>query len=180
MAEPFLDRDLRVTPIDAFIDPPQPVDRAIITHGHGDHARSRPRRGARHPRHHRHHEDPLRRGLPPAVPGAALRRAARQSTASPSRFIPPATSSARRRCCWSTAASASSSPATTSGSHDRTAQPFELVQCDLLVTEATFGLPVFQHPDPHGRDRPPAPLGRASIPSAPTSSAAMRSARRSA
>ena len=31
---------------------------------------------------------------------------------------------------------------------DRTAQAFELVQCDLLVTEATFGLPVFQHPDP--------------------------------
>jgi len=27
-------------------------------------------------------------------------------------------------------------------------QPFELVTCDLLVTEATFGLPVFQHPDP--------------------------------
>ena len=31
---------------------------------------------------------------------------------------------------------------------DRTAQPFELVKCDLLVTEATFGLPVFQHPHP--------------------------------
>src|SRR5690606_34991165 len=31
---------------------------------------------------------------------------------------------------------------------DRTAQPFELVPCDLLVTEATFGLPVFQHPHP--------------------------------
>src|SRR5690606_17758265 len=31
---------------------------------------------------------------------------------------------------------------------DATAQPFELVPCDLLVTEATFGLPVFQHPCP--------------------------------
>ena len=30
--------------------------------------------------------------------------------------------------------------------HDSTAQPFELVQCDLFITEATFGLPVFQHP----------------------------------
>lgn len=30
---------------------------------------------------------------------------------------------------------------------DSTAQPFELVPCDLFVTEATFGLPVFQHPD---------------------------------
>jgi putative mRNA 3-end processing factor len=31
---------------------------------------------------------------------------------------------------------------------DRTAQPFALAECDLLVTEATFGLPVFQHPRP--------------------------------
>ena len=31
---------------------------------------------------------------------------------------------------------------------ERTAQPYELVKCDLLVTEATFGLPVFQHPPP--------------------------------
>ena len=31
---------------------------------------------------------------------------------------------------------------------DRTSQPYELVECDLLVTEATFGLPVFQHPHP--------------------------------
>ena len=39
MAQPFLDRDLRIKPIDVFIDPPQPQRRAIITHGHGDHAR---------------------------------------------------------------------------------------------------------------------------------------------
>ncbi len=27
-------------------------------------------------------------------------------------------------------------------------EPFEPLPCDLLVTEATFGLPVFRHPDP--------------------------------
>ena len=26
--------------------------------------------------------------------------------------------------------------------------PFEVVPCDVFVTEATFGLPVFRHPDP--------------------------------
>jgi putative mRNA 3-end processing factor len=31
---------------------------------------------------------------------------------------------------------------------DRTAQAYEPVRCNLLVTEATFGLPVFQHPHP--------------------------------
>ena len=39
MAEPFLSRDLMIAPNGIYIDPPQPQDRAIITHGHADHAR---------------------------------------------------------------------------------------------------------------------------------------------
>lgn len=31
---------------------------------------------------------------------------------------------------------------------DSTCEDYEIVPCDVLVTEATFGLPVFQHPDP--------------------------------
>ena len=31
-------------------------------------------------------------------------------------------------------------------SADPTCRPFEVVECDLFVTEATFGLPVFRHP----------------------------------
>jgi putative mRNA 3-end processing factor len=31
---------------------------------------------------------------------------------------------------------------------DPTCAPFELVPCDLFITEATFGLPVFRHGDP--------------------------------
>lgn len=30
---------------------------------------------------------------------------------------------------------------------DPTCTPFEVVPCDILITEATFGLPVFHHPD---------------------------------
>jgi putative mRNA 3-end processing factor len=30
---------------------------------------------------------------------------------------------------------------------DPTCTPFELVPCDVFITEATFGLPVFRHPD---------------------------------
>jgi putative mRNA 3-end processing factor len=33
---------------------------------------------------------------------------------------------------------------------DPTCVPFELVQCDVFITEATFGLPVFRHGDPDG------------------------------
>ncbi len=31
---------------------------------------------------------------------------------------------------------------------DRTAQRYQLVKCNHLVTETTFGLPIFKHPDP--------------------------------
>ena len=31
---------------------------------------------------------------------------------------------------------------------DETCKNFKLVKCDTLITEATFGLPIFQHPDP--------------------------------
>ena len=33
---------------------------------------------------------------------------------------------------------------------DPTCAPFELVPCDVFITEATFGLPVFRHGDPEG------------------------------
>ena len=33
---------------------------------------------------------------------------------------------------------------------DPTCTPFELVRCDVFITEATFGLPVFRHGDPDG------------------------------
>ena len=32
--------------------------------------------------------------------------------------------------------------------YDPTVTPFEIVPCDVFITEATFGLPVFAHPDP--------------------------------
>lgn len=31
---------------------------------------------------------------------------------------------------------------------DPTAETFQIVPCDIFITEATFGLPVFRHPDP--------------------------------
>ena len=57
---------------------------------------------------------------------------------------------------------------------------FEPVPCDVFITEATFGLPVFRHPDPTRRNRQAADSARGSFPPAPISSASMRSARRSA
>ena len=147
MAQPFLDRDLRVRPIDAYIDPPVPRERAIITHGHGDHARSghgavlatpdtiaimKTRYGEDCARSFQPlpfgevlDVDGLRIGLHPA--GHILGSAQVLMEYGGQRIL--VTGDYKRL-------------------PDRTAQPFELVECDLLVTEATFGLPVFQHPDP--------------------------------
>ena len=44
---------------------------------------------------------------------------------------------------------------------DPTCAPFELVPCDVFITEATFGLPVFRHGDADARDRQAPALGRA-------------------
>ena len=63
---------------------------------------------------------------------------------------------------------------------DPTCAPFELVPCDVFITEATFGLPVFRHGDP-ARARSPSCCTRSRcFPSARISSAPIRSARRSA
>ena len=143
----FLDRHLNITPINVAIDPVQPVERAIITHGHGDHAR----RG---------------HGAVLATPDTIAIMKARYGEDSAGRFQPldfgaplliddvevtlfPAghilgSAQVRMRYRGETIVD--------TGDYKRlpdpTAQAFELVECDILVTEATFGLPVFQHPAP--------------------------------
>jgi putative mRNA 3-end processing factor len=147
MAASFLERDLRIKPIDTYIDPPVPRARAIITHGHADHARSG--HGAvlatpdtiaimkvRYGETCAASFQPLEFGQPLRIgdvtvtlyPAGHILGSAQVLLEHKGRRI-VVTGDYKRL-------------------GDRTAQPFELVPCDLLVTEATFGLPVFQHPDP--------------------------------
>jgi putative mRNA 3-end processing factor len=147
MAPSFLSRDLRILPNGIYIDPPQPQDRAIITHGHADHAR------AGH-------------GAVLATPDTIAIMQARYGEDAAGRWDPLPFGETRTIG----GVTISLHPAghilgsaqvllehqgqrvVVTGDYkrldDRTAQPFELVKCDLLVTEATFGLPVFQHPKP--------------------------------
>ena len=147
MAKPFLDRDLRIAPIDVFIDPPQPQTRAIITHGHADHAR------------HGH-------GAVLATPDTIAIMKTRYGEDAAGRWEELPYGEKRQI----DGVTVSLHPAghilgsaqvlleyagqriVVTGDYkrlpDRTAQEFELIECDLLVTEATFGLPVFQHPRP--------------------------------
>lgn len=126
------------------IDPHQPVERAVITHGHSDHARSghgavlatpetiavmRARMGADCAGSFQ----ALAYGEPLAIGGVAVRLV-------PAGHI---LGSAQVVMDWQ------GRRAVVSGDYKRAADPtclpFELVPCDVFVTEATFALPVFRH-----------------------------------
>ena len=64
------------------------------------------------------------------------------------RFTRPGTCSARRRSASRRTACASSPRATTRTWPTRPARRSSSFRCDVFITEATFGLPVFRHPDP--------------------------------
>ena len=121
-----------------------PRPRALVTHGHADHARGghgavwatpetlaimEVRYGEQNgPAGRLWRERPDRRGrgrLRPRRPCAGI-------------------GADRARI---SAASGWSCRATTSAAPDPTCAPFVPVPCDIFITEATFGLPVFRHPD---------------------------------
>lgn len=148
MASPaILDRHLHIKAIDAYIDPVSPQARAIITHGHADHARSGHGAVLATPdtiaiMKTRYGEDcagqfqALDFGVPLPIDDVTI-------TFYPAgHILGSAQVLIEHR----------GQRAVVTGDYkrlpDRTSQHFELVKCDLLVTEATFGLPVFQHPDP--------------------------------
>lgn len=147
MDKHIIDRDLYVPSLDAWIDPPEPRARAIITHGHADHARSGHGAVLATPdtveiMKVRYGEDcagqfqALDFREPLTVNGATVT------------FFPAGHILGSAQVLIE----AKGERVVVTGDYkrlrDRTAQPFEPVDCDLLITEATFGLPVFQHPHP--------------------------------
>ncbi|KFL29195.1 beta-lactamase [Devosia riboflavina] len=147
MDMPVIDRNLYVPALDAWIDPSEPKARAIITHGHADHARSGHGAVLATPdtieiMKVRYGEDCAGRfealdfHEPLTMDGATIT------------FFPAGHILGSAQVL----VEAEGQRVVVTGDYkrlrDRTAQPYEPVACDLLVTEATFGLPVFQHPDP--------------------------------
>lgn len=140
-------RGLYLAPCDVYIDPPGAVDRAIITHGHGDHARSGHARvlatretlaimAARYGGGFAGETQAL-------AYGETLRLGDVTVTLHPAGHILGSAQIAIEH---------QGQRAIVSGDYKRAADPtcppFEARPCDVFVTEATFGLPVFRHPDP--------------------------------
>ena len=130
-----------------FVDPLRPVARAIVTHAHADHARpghgsvlataetiaiARTRMGAG--------AWPVARAL---APGEELTVNGVRVWLQPAGHV---LGSAQVAMEWR------GSRIVVSGDYKRTPDPscapFQPIPCDVFVTEATFGLPVFRHPPP--------------------------------
>ena len=128
------------------IDPLRPVERAVITHGHADHARPGHQNvlatpetiaimRARYGANAGESFQALGYGETLTLDGVGLRLASAGHVLG----------SAQAVLDWG------GSRVVVSGDYKRRRDPtcaaFEVVPCDLFITEATFGLPVFRHPD---------------------------------
>ncbi|MGE3145117.1 MAG: ligase-associated DNA damage response exonuclease [Pseudorhodoplanes sp.] len=129
------------------IDPTRPVERALITHAHADHAR--PGHGAVLATREtldimRLRYGPDFAGTTQAIAyGDSVRFGDVTATFHPAGHVLGSAQIAVQ--CGSLRIVASGDYKDVP---DPTCVPFELVACDVFITEATFGLPVFRHSDP--------------------------------
>ncbi len=143
---------LFVVPGEFHIDPSQSVDRAVVTHGHADHARPNNRAVMATPEtlaimRARYGQD-AGQSLEPIAYGESRRIGEVDVKLVPAGHV---LGSAQIILDYRGAR------AVVSGDYKRSADPtcapFEPVPCDVFVTEATFGLPVFRHTDADGEIR---------------------------
>ena len=128
------------------IDPVRPVERAVITHGHSDHAR--PGHGAVLATQETLDMMRLRYGDNFARSTQAIRYGEEISLGEVRVKFHPAGhvlgSAQIAVTCEDVCIVASGDY---KDAQDPTCTPFEVVPCDVFITEATFGLPVFRHGD---------------------------------
>jgi putative mRNA 3-end processing factor len=133
-------------PGDFFIDPVRPVERALITHGHSDHARS----GHRHVLATRQTLDIMALRYGPDFAGstqaAALSEILSLNGVSVS-FHPAGHVLGSAQIAVENKGLRIVASGDYKRAADPTCAPFEIVPCDVFITEATFALPVFRHPD---------------------------------
>jgi len=131
------------------IDPTRPVEKALITHGHSDHARAG--HGAVLATQETLDIMRLRYGEVFAGSTQVVRYGETLTLGGTQVSFHPAGhvlgSAQIRVACGGMTIVASGDYKDVA---DPTCAPFELVPCDVFITEATFGLPVFRHHDAEG------------------------------
>jgi len=136
---------IHVVPADCWIDPARPVARALITHGHADHARGG-------------HGQAM--ATPATLAIMALRYGVEGEGAVPVAYGEPVALAGGVTATWLPAGHVLGSAqillehagerVIVTGDYKRrpdpTCAPFVPTPCDVFITEATFALPVFRHP----------------------------------
>jgi putative mRNA 3-end processing factor len=128
---------------DAWIDPSTPQARALVTHGHADHARGG--HGAVLATPETLAIMACRYG-PQAGQPVAYGETVRLGDVT-ARFVPAGHVLGSAQIVLEHKAERIVVSGDYKRRPDPTCPPFEPVPCDVFVTEATFGLPVFRHPD---------------------------------
>lgn len=136
-------------PGDFFIDPVRPVERALVTHGHSDHARA----GHQSVLATRETLDimALRYGegfagmTQAAAPGETISLNGVSVSFHPAGHVLGSAQIAVEHGGTRIVASGDYKRRA-----DSTCAQFEPIACDVFITEATFGLPVFRHPSDYG------------------------------
>ena len=135
---------------DAWIDPSVPVERALVTHGHADHARgghgtvwATPETLAIMAVRYGEEHDPRPVALGETVEVGPMT----------ARFVPAGHVLGSAQVVMAQDGVTVVASGDYKRRPDPTCAPFEPVPCDVFITEATFGLPVFHHPPTPGEMR---------------------------
>jgi putative mRNA 3-end processing factor len=140
-AEP---QGIYVPPADCWIDPSRPVDVALVTHGHADHARGGHGQSIATPetlaimalRYDTHS------GTKPVAYGETIRL----SGGVDATYLPAGHVLGSAQILLEHAGERVIVTGDYKRRPDPTCPPFVVTPCDVFITEATFGLPVFRHP----------------------------------
>jgi putative mRNA 3-end processing factor len=141
---------LYCVPGDFYIDPVRAVPRAVITHAHADHAR--PGNGAVLATEATLAVMRARMGAERAGDVQQVAHYGETVTIGDARvrLVPAGHVLGAAQIVIDHAGSRAVISGDYKRTEDPTCAPFEAVPCDVFVTEATFGLPVFRHPPPEG------------------------------
>jgi len=138
---------LSVLPAGAMIDPTTPQPVAIITHGHADHARSGHKHVIATPQTldimAARYGQGFAQAVTPLAYGERMVLGAAQLSMAPAGHVLGSAQIIVEYNGQRLVAAGDYKRST-----DPTCQPFEIVPCDVFITEATFALPVFRHPKP--------------------------------
>ncbi|MFW6300389.1 MAG: ligase-associated DNA damage response exonuclease, partial [Oceanicaulis sp.] len=143
------DHGLWCEPGGFYLDPMRPSDRALVTHGHADHARAGHHKVAATPETlaimEARYGEAFTETRQPLAYGEKIRMGEVDVSLHPAGHV---LGSAQARLEWK------GLTLVVSGDYKRrrdpTCAPFEVVPAHVYVSEATFGLPVFRHPDDAG------------------------------